>query len=323
MTETPNYSAKDPQQIIVELQRKLAERTAERDDLLQQQTATADVLKVISRSAFDLQTVLETLVRSAVDLSGAFRGTIYLRDGDLFRFKAASYDDINPAWLDFLKNNPQRAGRHSAAARAIATGQTISISDLLADPEIQMPANAFAGVRAVLAAPLLRDGRVQGVMVLSRPSPGPFTQRQIELVQIFADQAVVAIHNTHLFNETKEALERQTATADILKVIAGSPTNVQPVFQAIASSANRLIGGFSTAVFRFVDGVAHLASFTPTTPEADEVLLGSFPRPIGMSSAFKASIKGEVVQIADTEASQDQTRNSRGHADIAACCSLL
>src|SRR6202022_268727 len=133
-----------------------------------------------------------------------------------------------------------------------------------------------------------------------------FSERQLALIQTFADQAVIAIQNARLFNETKEALERQTATADILKVIASSPSDVQPVFEAIAASANRLIGGFSTAVFRFVDGVSHLAAFTPTHPAADEVLKASFPRPLAeFFQPYELALKGEAVQIADTEATSD------------------
>jgi GAF domain-containing protein len=230
-------------------------KTRDLEEALQQQTATADVLKVISRSAFDLQTVLETLIRSAVELSGALRGTIYLRDGDDFRFRAMSYDDIDPAWLAFLKENPQRAGRHSAVARAIASGETVCIPDLLADAEIKIPANALAGIRAVLAVPLLRDGRVEGIMVLSRPTPGPFSQRQVDLVQTFADQAVIALENVRLFDEVQaktrdleEALKFQTGSAGILNVIASSPTDVGPVLDAIVKSACELCEAYDAVV---------------------------------------------------------------------------
>jgi two-component system NtrC family sensor kinase len=290
------------------LLRELRQRTDDLSESLQQQTATANVLKVISRSAFELQTVLETLIRSAVELSGAFRGTIYLRDGDLFRFRAASYEDINPAWLEFLRSNPAKAGRHSVAARAIASGQTVCIPDLLADPEIQIPANALAGIRAVLAVPLLRDGKVEGVMVLSRQTPGPFTIRQIELAQTFADQAVIAIENARLLNETQEALERQTATADILKVIASSPDNVQPVFQAIADRSKQLVDALSTTVFRLVDGMLHLRAFTPTTPQADTILQATFPAPLSTFSWGEAIAKGEIYRVIDAEQEPERLR---------------
>ena len=166
----------------VRLFEEVQARTRDLQESLQQQTATADVLKVISRSAFDLQTVLETLTRSAVELSGAMRGAIFLRDGDLFRFRAAS-SDLYPEWIQFLRDHPQKAGRNSAIARSVANRQTICVPDVLADPEIEMPATSLASIRAVLAVPLVRDGKVEGVMVLSRPNPGPFNARQIELVQ--------------------------------------------------------------------------------------------------------------------------------------------
>jgi len=223
-------------------------KTRDLSEALQQQTATADVLKVISRSAFDLQTVLETLTRSAVELSGARRGVIFLRDGDLFRFQAISYAaEASPEWVQFLKDNPQRAGRNSAIARSIATGEIVCVPDVLADPEINMPATSLAGIRAVLAVPLLRDGKVEGIMALSRPTPGPFNTRQIDLVQTFADQAVIAIENVRLFEQVQaktrdltEALTYQTGSGNILRVIASSPTDVRPVLKAIVESACEL-----------------------------------------------------------------------------------
>ena len=120
--------------------------------------------------------------------------------------------------------------------------------------------------------------------------------------RIVRDQALIAIENTRLFNETKEALERQTATADILKVIAGSPSDVQPVFEAIAANSNRLIGGFSTAVLRFVGDALHLAAFTPTNAAADEALKAAFPRPLAEFPPFVLVRDGKTEQFVDTEA---------------------
>lgn len=195
---------------------ELRERTDDLSESLQQQTATADVLKVISRSAFDLQTVLETLVHSVVELSGAKRGSIFLRDGDLFRFRAATRADLYPEWIRFLEDNPQKAGQHSAIGRSIAAGRTVCVPDVLADPEIRMPA-ALAEIRAVLAVPLLRDGRVEGVMALSRETPGPFNPRQIDLVETFADQAVIAIENARLFGEVQARTGELSASLEELR----------------------------------------------------------------------------------------------------------
>jgi len=121
------------------------------------------------------------------------------------------------------------------------------------------------------------------------------------LQQSFADQAAIAIENARLFNETRESLERQTATADILKVLASSSSDMHPVFDAIAANANRLIGGFSTAVLRYIDGAAHLAAFTPTEPAGDRVLQASFPVPFARFPAYQLVADGMATQLHDTE----------------------
>src|SRR5262249_53021289 len=154
----------------------------------------------------------------------------------------------------------------------------------------------------LVVVPMLREGRPIGAISIYRKEVRAFSDKQIDLLKNFANQAVIAIENTRLFNETQEALERQTATADILKVIASSPSDVQPVFNAIAESAKRLLGGFSSTVFRFIDGVAHLKAFTSTAPEADEVLSSTFPAPVAQFASFRMVQSGQVEQIADTEA---------------------
>ena len=155
-------------------------------------------------------------------------------------------------------------------------------TDIETDPDVAESVKEVArpGYRSILALPMLRDGVAIARSALPGRKPGSFRDNQIDLLRTFADQAVIAIENVRLFNETKEALERQTATADILKVIASSPSDVQPVFEAIATSAKRLLGGFSTAVFRFIDGTVHLAAFTPVNPAADEALKADFPTPV-------------------------------------------
>ena len=228
--------AEDSQQVIDDLQRRL-------DESIAQQAATADVLRVISRSNFDLQTVLETLITSAVKLCGANRGSIFLREGDVFPLKAAS--STTPEFLQYWAANPPKAGRGSATSRVIASGKVEVIADVLTDPEMQMPAGSLNRIRGTLGVPLLRDNKVEGVMVLTRPEPGAFTRSQIDLVQTFADQAMIAIENARLFDEVQaksadlhEALQHQTAASEVLQVISRSPGELDPVFQTILSSAS-------------------------------------------------------------------------------------
>jgi two-component system, NtrC family, sensor kinase len=276
-------------------------RARDQAESLQQQTATADVLKVISRSVFDLQPVLETLVESAARLCEADNAFVYQRDAGVFRL-AATYG-FSADYEAFMKQQPVQPGRGTLIGRTTLEANIVHIPDALADPEYSwQESQARGGYRTMLGVPMLREGFPIGVFAMTRSTVKPFTDKQIPLLQTFADQAVIAIENVRLFNETREALERQTATADILKVIASSPSDVQPVFDSIASSANRLLGGFSSTVFLFSDGMAHLKAFTPTTRDADEVLTSAFPRPVTDVAPFQMTEAGEAVQIPDTEA---------------------
>ena len=196
------------------------------------------------------------------------------------------------------------------------------------DPDIPEAARErsrrFGKNYSMVAALMLQDDRAIGTIMVMRTSMEAFTDRECDLLRTFADQAVIAIQNARLFNETREALERQTATADILKVIASSPSDVQPVFEAIATSANKLIGGFSTAVLRFIGDELHLAAFTPTNPEADAALQAAFPPVRFPFPQFLLVRDGQTTQFTDTEAEGVPPANrdpGGGCAAIAACCS--
>jgi two-component system, NtrC family, sensor kinase len=190
-------------------------KTADLEESLQQQTATAEVLKIISRSAFDLQAVFDTLIGSAVDLVGALNGTICLREGNGYRYLATS--GIGHEFGRFLAEHPPKPGRASAAGRVILSGRVERISDVLEDNEYIVPAFDLNRTRSVLGVPLLRDDSVEGALVLARAEPGPFTQQQIDIVQTFADQAVIAIQNARLFNEVQERTKELSASLDELR----------------------------------------------------------------------------------------------------------
>src|SRR6516165_4871342 len=211
----------------------------ELDDAREQQAATADLLKVISRSTFDLQTVLDTLLKSAARLCQADHSFIFLRQGDGYRCASGSGDI--PEWIEYLKQQTIRPGRGTIAARAVLERRTVHIPDVLADLEYTfLEAQRRGGYRTALGVPLLREGDPVGVIVLTRPTVRPYDANHIALVTTFAAQAVIAIENTRLLNELRESLQQQTATADVLKVISRSTFDLKPVFQAILENATRL-----------------------------------------------------------------------------------
>jgi signal transduction histidine kinase len=198
------------------LLRELRERTDDLSESLQQQTATADVLKVISRSAFDLKPVLTTLTESAKSLCGATLGIICLRDGDVMRLQAES--GCTAAFVDFMNANPIKPGRETLAGRVFLDGKPVHVADVQLDPEYNFgQAPQIGHYRAVLAVPLMRDGAVEGVLLLGRSDPGAFSQRQVELVQTFADQAVIAIENARLFNQVQERTKELSLSLDELR----------------------------------------------------------------------------------------------------------
>jgi two-component system, NtrC family, sensor kinase len=232
---------------------------------LQQQTATADVLKVISRSTFDLQTVLDTLVESATRLCEADTASINRESGTAFQ-QVASYGQ-SLEFQAYMATHPIPAGRGSVVGRTVMQGGIVHIPDVLADPDFKMTGAAkVGGIHTMLGVPLLREGTPVGVIVLQRKAVRPFTDKQIELVETFADQAVIAIENTRLLGELRESLQQQTATADVLKVISSSPGDLEPVFQAMLEKATQLCEAKFGVMFRFADGVFRATSWLGNPP---------------------------------------------------------
>jgi GAF domain-containing protein len=282
----------------VRLFKELEARNNELRVALEHQTATSELLRVIGRSAFDLQPVFETLAENAARLCAAQRALIFRFDGQLLRFAVGH--NVSPELREFFDQHPIAPGRSSNAGRAALERRTIHNHDVLSDPEYSYGGYKVDPYRTVLAVPMLKADELLGVVIIYRHEVRPFSDNQIALMETFADQAVIAIENVRLFNETREALERQTATAEILKVISSSPTDVQPVFGAIAERAAALC----EAEFGFVatydgDVIHHKASVGPS-PDALELHRAGYPMKPGTGSVTaRVVLQGVPVQIED------------------------
>jgi two-component system NtrC family sensor kinase len=253
-----------------DLQQQVAALTRELKEAREHQTATADVLKVISRSTFDLKVVLDALVESAARLCEADTGLIRRREGDTY--PVAATFGVTAQQREHFASYPTRPDRGSAFGRAILKCRTVHIPDVLADPEFDRPELQSVGrFRAVLAVPLMREGVPIGVLGLMRSEPRPFTDKQIALVQNFAAQAVIAIENARLLNELRrrttdltESLEQQTATSEVLGLISSSLGELERVFQSILEKATRICEASFGTLFRF-DGRDWITRFVRIT----------------------------------------------------------
>ncbi len=292
--------------IAIEKARLSHELEAHRRDLaeaLEQQTATSEVLKVISSSPTDVQPVFDALVESAARVCGANDAFIRLLDGDVLRVVAH-----HGPLLATAEEIP--VDRGSVIGRAVVDRQAIHIHDLESEPEAEFPVGRALqhrfGYRTVLAAPLLREGVPIGDIGIRRAEVRPFSEQQIALLKTFADQAVIAVENVRLFTETKEALEQQIATSDILRVISASPTDIQPVFETIAEHAMRLCNALHGVVLRFDGELIHLVALANASPEGGDALRRAFPTPPGRhTAASRAILTGATVDIPDVQNDPD------------------
>jgi GAF domain-containing protein len=289
-------------------------RTEELSESLQQQTATADVLKVISRSTFDLQTVLDTLVESAARLCHADKANIARLDNDTFQFVA--FSGFQPDYREYLKAlQTNKVDRGSITGRTVLEGRIVHIPDVLADPEFTwFEAQKRGNYRTVLGVPLLREGAPIGVLFLSRATVDPFTQQQIELVSTFADQAVIAIENVRLFDEVQArtedlqvSLQQQTATADVLKVISRSAFDLQTVLQTLVESAARLCDADTATITRQKGGVLYRAEAFGFSKEFMDHVKEVPVVPNRATAHGRALLEGRVIHIPDVLADPEYT----------------
>ena len=249
----------------------------ELNESLEQQTATSEILGVIASSPTDIQPVLDVVAENAAKLCDANDAVISRVDTDRYSRTMASYGSI-PVPREIVQTSPLTRG--TPAGRAFLDRKTIHVHDLAAELETEFTDSKsrqqVSGSRTILATPLLREGLAIGTMVIRRTQVRPFTEKQIKLLETFADQAVIAIENVRLFKELQErnrdlteALEQQTATSEILRVIASSPTDIQPVFDSIARSAARLCEAFDVMVLRVDGDVLRLVAHHGPIPAGD------------------------------------------------------
>ena len=282
------------------LHKKVGLLTRELDEAHQREVATADVLKVISRSTFDLRAVLDTLVEAAARLCEADMAQI-LRPRDAGYYVAASHG-FSPEYTESHQTLTFAPGRGSLTGRVLLERKPVQIPDVLADPEYSnLEPQRLGGYRTHLGVPLLRDGSPIGVILVSRCTVRPFSDKQIALVQNFAAQAVIAIENTRLLNELRQSLEQQTATSDVLRVISSSPGELEPVFQAMLENAVRICEAKFGILFRFERDVVRPAGMVRVSPEfAEFVRHGVRPSPVTAVGRVAASKK--AVHIIDLQA---------------------
>jgi signal transduction histidine kinase len=275
----------------------------ETQEALEQQTATSEILRVISSSPTDFQPVFDAIVRNATRVCEAFDAVLVLADGDNF-VQPAHYGPIETVL------GGRYPLRGTVGGRAVLEARVVQVENLAEDPNYPVGRDLAQriGYRTTLSVPLLREGTTIGAITVRRTEVRAFAERQIALLQTFADQAVIAIENARLFrelearnNELSEALEQQTATAEILRVISESRSDTQPVFDTIIRSAVRLCAGTYGSMVRVEGSVMHLWAHHNYSPEARALVTGRYPAPVTETSLVGLAVRTRaLVHAPDT-----------------------
>jgi GAF domain-containing protein/anti-sigma regulatory factor (Ser/Thr protein kinase) len=308
----------------VRLFQELQARNRELTEALEQQTATSEVLGVISSSPTDPDPVYRTILANVTRLCEANIAALFLYDGELLA--AAAHHNATPDFARQLDQARIPPSRDTPTRRAALERRIVHVADVLADPDyVPSLAHRVENPRTVLSVPMLREGELVGVITTWRREVRPFSDQQVALVKTFADQALIAIENVRLFQELQarnrdltESLEQQTATAEILRVISGSPTDVQPVFDVIARNAGRLCGALFTAVFRFDGELIHLVAHHNVSPAGLASFRSVYPRPPGLDTlGGRAILQRAIVQVQDAQRDPDVPGPARAMAGAA------
>jgi two-component system, NtrC family, sensor kinase len=288
------------------LQEQLADRTRELNEALQQQTATAKVLQVIS-ATFDLQTVLDTLVQSAARLCEAEMANIWRPKDGVYRMAASSLFKEYLEKKEYLDTVAIERDRRTVTGRALLDGKTVHVHDIQASDYDPSTVAVLGGYRTVLSVPLLGQGVPIGAITLTRSTVRPFTEKHIELIETFADQAVVAIENVRLFEaeqrrtqELTESLEQQTATSEVLQVISASPGELEPVFETMLANATRICSAkFGLLLLSEGDAFRTVAMHGAPLAFAEARRREPVIRPAPDTASGRAAATKQPVQIAD------------------------
>jgi GAF domain-containing protein/DNA-binding response OmpR family regulator len=285
----------------------------ETQESLDRQTATAEILRVISESPTDVQPVFDVIVERARAICGAEVGTLVSYDGQ-WQHLAAQVGLAPELAEHFAIQLPRKPGRGTASGRAILGCKPVQFADMRADPDVEyrdLVGNSAHGNCSALAVPLMLEGRCIGAIGVARERVGSFPDKLVTLLQTFASQAVIALENVRLFNETNEALEQQTAVSDILRVTTESPSDVQPVLVAIADHAVRLCDAASASMFLIEgDQLRHVASGGELLDQAASLGLLLIDR---TSTSGRAVLDSTVVHVTDMQAETEAEEYPRGH----------